>query len=930
MKNILVTAISIISLSLYGQNLTELEKEKSTLNSQLTNIELIKKNISRVCDSILAIKDEDAKRLNLTFSKTKKSKDSLNEIISTFKVSDDNFKIYNILKTERIIDVNSKKYTSFYKKMKKTFFYYLSDQQEFIITMDFIFLVKFDFSGRVKSFYTKKLSEEFEEKKTKLIEKGKIIILLNNNSFLESLTGVNADYLFYLKNFNSINDNLTDISAEKLKNDDFQKNLIFERNQKISKLDAEYNQLALSIEGVNKQIGQIDEQNKFEIQKNINSSKFKTKIVNGVEICTSPLAIREFINGDEIKKARTEGEWNKFNELKIPAYHYKDFDDNQGNYGFIYNYYAITDIRELAPIGFHKLNLIDFNYLENQSVFTDTKLVDCYCGDGIEGNYESCQNCNYWTETQRKYNVCTKCQNRRYFNRGTKKCTKCNGTKKVKAFSMVDRNFCVFPSTKNNVEYQNNIDFISVMDNNLLGVIGISHNGKCKLKNCSTEDIDVYSGPDIGFKEQGFQLLICKDRVHQYTDDFATTKIGDIEIMNTFLNVIKFRNGDPIKYIEDPVEWELALKNKIPAYCYFNNINDGKGCIYNIHAWNDKRGLMPKNWRSITQYDLMNLAFSLNYELAFNSAQSPLKPPKGVRNITGNFETIETKKNYKDINEDYFDHLNFRIKKEDYLSWVKFQLRPLDQWGENAESGYVLCVRDAQKKSLQQQNISGNNPSISGNGKFNSNLESLKIESEILNAKIANGKKLDFARDYNGIYNEQGVQLIEELVNSNFKELFNNTELKLLGLKVKADCDENDFYYSGNDGDLVYGIVLRLDDNGDLFCSFRDVSTSEYMDYNRDEIEDHEEFKLEKIGELEFRAPEGELLKRIDLGVKFSFNPFRCDASNNPMDNFHVEIGKYKAFKGDWSGDVRIFYGNGHQKKLNSAIISAVDFINNY
>ena len=48
------------------------------------------------------------------------------------------------------------------------------------------------------------------------------------------------------------------------------------------------------------------------------------------------------------------------------------------------------------------------------------------------------------------------------------------------------------------------------------------------------------------------------------------------------------------------------------------------------------------------------------------------------------------------------------------------------------------------------------------------------------------------------------------------------------------------------------------------------------------------------------------------------------------MDNFHVEIGKYKAFKGDWSGDVRIFYGNGHQKKLNSAIISAVDFINNY
>jgi hypothetical protein len=107
--------------------------------------------------------------------------------------------------------------------------------------------------------------------------------------------------------------------------------------------------------------------------------------------------------------------------------------------------------------------------------------------------------------------------------------------------------------------------------------------------------------------------------------------------MNTFLNVTKFRNGDPIKYIDDPVEWELALKNKIPAYCYFNNINDGKGCIYNIHAWNDKRGLMPLYWRSITNNDLTNLALTLDYEFTLTSAQSPIKPPKGVINNNGNF-----------------------------------------------------------------------------------------------------------------------------------------------------------------------------------------------------------------------------------------------------------------------------------------------------
>ena len=60
----------------------------------------------------------------------------------------------------------------------------------------------------------------------------------------------------------------------------------------------------------------------------INYSKFKTKNVNGIEICTTPLTVREFRNGDEIKKARTEGEWIKFNELKIPSYHFKDFDEN--------------------------------------------------------------------------------------------------------------------------------------------------------------------------------------------------------------------------------------------------------------------------------------------------------------------------------------------------------------------------------------------------------------------------------------------------------------------------------------------------------------------------------------------------------------------------------------------------------------------------
>ena len=101
MKKIILSVLSIISLTIYGQNITELEKQKSILNSRISNVTLIKKNIIRETDSILAIKVEQIGIINLTLEKIIKSKDSLNKIISSFKISIDNLKIYNTMKTLR-------------------------------------------------------------------------------------------------------------------------------------------------------------------------------------------------------------------------------------------------------------------------------------------------------------------------------------------------------------------------------------------------------------------------------------------------------------------------------------------------------------------------------------------------------------------------------------------------------------------------------------------------------------------------------------------------------------------------------------------------------------------------------------------------------------------------------------------------------------
>ena len=314
---------------------------------------------------------------------------------------------------------------------------------------DFIYLEKFDATGRLYSFEKKTLTIDQIEKQKKLLSKGSILYLKENDVLLENLTGVNANYLSLLQQMEALNQRLEVISNDIDKIEDLKKQLSLRCEQEKTKLDNDYDQISASITDINNQI-MIDN------QKVINYSKFKTKNVNGIEICTTPLTVREFRNGDEIKKARTEGEWSKFNELMIPSYHFKDFDDKQGNYGFIYNLYAIADDRELAPLGFHKLNLIDYNSLEDQSIFTtETKLVECWCGDGTEGIYESCTNCNFWTESQRKYNVCSKCQNSKNLRRGTQKCSSCNGKKTIRQSqsNMEDREFSVFPTSTNQVVY---------------------------------------------------------------------------------------------------------------------------------------------------------------------------------------------------------------------------------------------------------------------------------------------------------------------------------------------------------------------------------------------------------------------------------------------------------------------------------------------
>ena len=94
---------------------------------------------------------------------------------------------------------------------------------------------------------------------------------------------------------------------------------------------------------------------------------YKTvKIGNQVWMAEN-LNVDKFRNGELIPEAKTNEEWRKAGENRQPAWCYYDNDPENGRYyGKLYNWYAVSDSRGLAPKGLHVpseaewLTLIDY------------------------------------------------------------------------------------------------------------------------------------------------------------------------------------------------------------------------------------------------------------------------------------------------------------------------------------------------------------------------------------------------------------------------------------------------------------------------------------------------------------------------------------------------------------------------------------------
>lgn len=95
---------------------------------------------------------------------------------------------------------------------------------------------------------------------------------------------------------------------------------------------------------------------------------------------------------------------------------------------------------------------------------------------------------------------------------------------------------------------------------------------------------------------------------------YKTITIDNITWMVENLNVVTFNNGDSIVEAKTKKEWRNARKNKIPAWCYYNNLFENStrnGRLYNYFVISDERGITPEGWEIPTIKQFMQYESAL-------------------------------------------------------------------------------------------------------------------------------------------------------------------------------------------------------------------------------------------------------------------------------------------------------------------------------
>jgi len=125
---------------------------------------------------------------------------------------------------------------------------------------------------------------------------------------------------------------------------------------------------------------------------------------------------------------------------------------------------------------------------------------------------------------------------------------------------------------------------------------------------CEPEKTD--SNNDLSVQQTKKNTIL--DSIETEIKKYKSITIGKQEWMNEDLSVEIFLNGDSIFHAKSNKEWELAFKNKQPAWCYVSNKKNEFDKFYNIHVLTDERGIAPDGWKIPSICDWQILANHIN------------------------------------------------------------------------------------------------------------------------------------------------------------------------------------------------------------------------------------------------------------------------------------------------------------------------------
>ena len=178
-------------------------------------------------------------------------------------------------------------------------------------------------------------------------------------------------------------------------------------------------------------------------------------------------------------------------------------------------------------------------------------------------------------------------------------------------------------------------------------------------------------------------VLFLSCTIWGYTQSVA---IGTQTWSTKNLNVYTFSNGDSIFKANTKIEWEKAVSEGKPAWCYydFKISNAAKfGKLYNWYAVNDSRGLAPKGWHLPRINEIEQLIKTLGGE---DVAGGKMKTTTGW--VSYGFESNgDNKSKFSALPGGYFSYNN-----DWYFSGIKYQTMWWSASESNFENAYSIFL----------------------------------------------------------------------------------------------------------------------------------------------------------------------------------------------------------------------------------------------